>query len=370
MLSSTPNIYWLLVGPRDVASSRIHGYRIHEYLRRQGWTSELIVTPLHWLEDTPLAPDEIKKSRVFRNGDVVVLQKLCGPKTVSVLQALRDENVSTVFIDSDYPLKLSEAKLATVTVCPSESLAEGYRQEGIANVMVIPDTYEAISPPVIRERGGRKLRCVWFGEMDPIKAIEVRSLRKLLAEHLPDIELLVISNHSADVQWETEKSWDVIKKCDVAVITGSDYFWMRAKSANRVTQAMALGLPVVAYPLPSYQAVIHHGRNGMLCRSNEEWICALSTMRSADFRERIARTGYRYARRYFSLERVGEQWTEMFRRLGAGRSGPDSFILASLSRLRLRHLRVRACRGMAATFKPMLRLHRSYKVLQWKEWIF
>lgn len=369
-LPPTPQIYWLLVGTRDNPSSRMHGYRIHEYLRKHGWRSELVVTPLHTLKDSPLSPEDISRSRVFRSGDVVVFQSMWGRTAVSALKRLRDEHVNTVFTDCDYPLKLSEAQLATVTVCPSEYLAAAYRQEGIASVVVIPDAYEASFSPTVRRSNGQKLRCVWFGMMDPIKEIEVRSLQKLLATHLPDLELIVVSNHElADVKWDTDKSWDVIKDCDVAVITSSDYFWMKAKSANRVTQAMALGLPVIAYPVPAYQSVIRHGRNGMLCKATEEWICALSTMRTARIRERIARMGYRYSRRYFSLEKIGEQWAEMFSRLGRTRPAPQSLMDNTLSYLRLRRLRARASKGMAASFNPMIRLRKSYRALAWKLWI-
>lgn len=370
MSTATPSIYWLLVGPRDVASSRIHGYRIHEYLRTHGWKSELVVTPLHWLKDTPLSPAEIRKSGVFRNGDVVVFQKLRGPITVSVLQMLRDEGVSTVVIDSDYPLKLREAQCATITVCPSDYLAQAYREEGIPNVVVIPDGYEVICAPNKRSSSNQKLRCVWFGSMDAFKEIEVRWLRKLISDHFPDFELLVISDYpEADVKWDTARSWDLIKDCDVVVITGSDYFWMQAKSANRITQAMALGLPVVAYPLPAYQRVIRHGRNGILSRTTEDWINALAGMRNPDLRKRIARTGYRYARRYFGPESIGQQWTTIFSRIGTPRPASQSLLHAALSDLRLRRLRSWAFRGMAASFAPMIQLRRSYRVQGLKAWI-
>jgi hypothetical protein len=385
MPPKTPQIYWLLVGPPDVASARNHGYRLHEYLRNHGWASKLVVTPLHWLRDTPLSPANVRKSQVFHAGDIVVFQKISGPTTVSVLKMLKDEGINTVFIDCDYPLKRSEAELATVTVCPSEYLAEAYRQEGISNVIVIPDTYEATFPPHPQPKNNRKLRCVWFGYMDPIREIELQSLRKLFSKHFSDMELVVVAgqqnrlrvtvdnNQTAEIQWDTDKAWDYIKDCDVAVITGSDYFWMQAKSSNRITQAMALGLPVIAYPIPSYEAIIHHGRNGMLSKTSEDWIDALAAMRNPSLRERIARTGYRYARRYFSLERIGEQWTAMFSRIGTPRHTPENFLDKILSDLRLRRLRAWASRGMAgsiaASLKPTLRLQRSYRIQRFREWI-
>jgi glycosyltransferase involved in cell wall biosynthesis len=380
-----PQIYWLLVGPRDVASSRNHGYRVHEYLRNHGWTSKLVITPLHWLRDMPLSPAYVRRSQVFHTGDIVVFQKISGPTTVSVLRMLKDEGINTVFIDCDYPLKLSEAELATVTVCPSEYLAEAYRREGISSVIVIPDTYEATSPPNPRPQNDRKLRCVWFGYIDPIREIELQSLRKLLSKHFSDMELVVVAgqqnrlrvwvgnNQTAEIKWDTDKSWDFIKDCDMAVITGSDYFWMQAKSSNRIVQAMALGLPVIAYPIPSYEAVIHHGRNGMLSKTAEDWIDALAAMRNPSIREQIAWTGYRYARRYFSLERIGEQWTAMFTRIGTVRPTPENFLDKILSDLRFRRLRAWASRGMAgsiaASIEPTLRLQRSYRIQRFKEWI-
>jgi hypothetical protein len=366
---SNPSVRWLLVGPRDLPSSRNHGYRIHQYLKDRGWESQLVVTPLHQLDDTPLLPRDITQSRCFQNGDIVVFQKLYGPTTVAVLQSLKRLEVSTVFIDCDYPLKMAEAQLATVTVCPSDSLAAAYRKEGVSNVVVIPESWEANCPPRRVTKNNTKLRCVWFGMSDPLKEIELRSLRQLQAEQLPEFKLIVVSDHqSADVQWNGDDSWDVIRQCDIAVITGNDYFWTQAKSANRVIQAMALGLPVVAYPLPAYRAVVRHGRNGMLAKEAHEWICALSAMQDPDLRARVAAAGYRYARRYFCLDRIGEQWCALFKQLGTAPVSRSS-IREVVTELRLRRLRSRAFRRMAASLEPQLGLYRSYKVLAWKKWI-
>jgi glycosyltransferase involved in cell wall biosynthesis len=62
--------------------------------------------------------------------------------------------------------------------------------------------------------------------------------------------------------------------------------WM-VKSENRLTLKMSVGLPVVASPIPSYEAVVQQGRNGFLARSEAEWWQHLEALRDPALRRRI-----------------------------------------------------------------------------------
>ena len=303
-------IHWLLSGPREQASSRLHGFLIHEWLQRSGWESRIVFSPSEWIEDIPDYLQEVVL-RTVRPGDLVVLQKLHGPRTSTLMSCLRAEAVAIVFVDCDLPLKLTEAKLASLVICSSETLAELYRCNCGQRVVALREMFEISRPPVIRRNG--LLRVVWFGCMDMFKAAQVKAFRSLLSRNVPDCQLVVVSfGKLADRPWNLPGSWDTIASCDIAVITGSDSKWSSYKSANRVIQAMALGLPVLAYPLPSYRAVIKHNRNGLLCTTEVDWIRGLNTLRDPDERFTLATNGYRYACRYFSPEVVGEEWRQEF----------------------------------------------------------
>jgi len=318
-------VYWLLTGPRQISSARIHGYRIHDYLRRRGWASEILYRPRRWQWDAPLTGSDLLECSVFQPGDVAVCQKLQGPRMVSALTALRSLQVKTVYLDCDWPVKLEEARLASEVACSSRYLAEEYARRGIAAVSWIPDAYEW-EMERRRDHPASRLRGVWFGNSSRKRVAEVEELRQLIEGTRPGWTLMTVSGYAtADVRWELRTAPRMIAGCDFAVIPGSEEAGGLAKSANRAIQAMALSLPVLAYPIPAYREVIRHGRNGFLCRTTEEWQSALRAIADLGTRRRVARCGYRYARRYFSMDRVGREWESLLGRLtGASRGAANS----------------------------------------------
>src|SRR5258708_20663 len=160
-------IYWILIGPREAAGSRIHGYRIHDFLLGRGRLSEILFEPLHWLPDPPLTGLDVTKLPVFRRGDVVIFQKVSGPATRSLLNHLKSLGVATVYVDCDLPLKIQEARLASMTICSSEYLASQYLEQGGATASCIPDAYELGISPRKRLGSRRSLRCVWVANTSP-----------------------------------------------------------------------------------------------------------------------------------------------------------------------------------------------------------
>jgi hypothetical protein len=61
----------------------------------------------------------------------------------------------------------------------------------------------------------------------------------------------------------------------------------RLKSENRLTLMMALALPVIATPIPSYEAVIEHGVNGFLARTRGDWTRRFNELRDPALREEM-----------------------------------------------------------------------------------
>jgi hypothetical protein len=307
-------ICWLLAGPRDLASSRIHGYRIHEYLLRRGWQSGILFSPPEWVLDAPFSAAAFLERGAFRPGDAVVCQKLRGVNTRSILEGLRELGAAAIYVDCDLPLKIDEARLATITVCSSRYLAEQYLDRGVAEVQYIPDAYEWHAPPKDRGMEG-PLRCVWFGNTGRGKWSQVENLRRPLTAAGRGWSVLTISAcPGADIKWDLHTAWKLIAACDVAVLPGSEEVSGWAKSSNRAIQAMALGLPVAAYPIPSYREAIRPGRNGFLCKTDGEWVAALRQLEDPVTRRRMSRTAYRYATRFFSIDRIGARWESLFAR--------------------------------------------------------
>jgi glycosyltransferase involved in cell wall biosynthesis len=94
-------------------------------------------------------------------------------------------------------------------------------------------------------------------------------------------------------QWNPLSVYDTLVAADIGIIPidsnesdSADAAW-RVKSENRLTMMMAIGLPVIAYPIPSYEALIVTGRNGFLAKSKREWSEYLRILRDPVSRKTI-----------------------------------------------------------------------------------
>lgn len=82
----------------------------------------------------------------------------------------------------------------------------------------------------------------------------------------------------------------------------------RCKSALRVTESWALGLPVIASDVTPFCDVIEHGVTGMLCRSAEDWTKALTELEhDGAMRMELARNG-RLKARGLVITKHAQEW--------------------------------------------------------------
>ena len=94
-----------------------------------------------------------------------------------------------------------------------------------------------------------KVYCVSYGG-NSVFAEELRPIIDQLG-----MKLITVNEwDNADVKWNKDTWLDELKKADI-VICRSDWARQPAKSQNRLTQALALGKPVVCSPLDAYKAV-------------------------------------------------------------------------------------------------------------------
>ncbi len=306
-----PRVFWLLYGDKTTGSSRLHGYHLNNYLRGRGWNSQILLEPLAPTLQIPLSVKEVRDVGLLCRGDIVIVQKLSDNNAISLLEWLAGNGVKTIYLDSDMPLKRREASFALWTVCVSAFQAQEYKRAGINHVVYIPDAIESVKPPKPLQPSTTRLRCVWFGSWTPEKARDIEYFQNLLNTNgFDDIDLIVISDHpDATIQWDLTTVYEHLHQCDFAVIPLQhiDEF-AKAKSSNRAVQAMALGLPVLATPIPAYEEVIQSGWNGFLCRNDTEWLEALNQMRDPSLRHEIAQNSFSFSQEFFTIESIGALW--------------------------------------------------------------
>ena len=80
-----------------------------------------------------------------------------------------------------------------------------------------------------------------------------------------------------------------------------------AHSFTKVAYPLAVGLPAVANPVPSYI-----GTPVILCRNDKEWMETLTKLiTDAEERKRIGKQGREYVKENFSLQKIGEEYRKL-----------------------------------------------------------
>ena len=139
-------IFWILCGDRKLASSRLEGYLIHEHLKKLGYDSNLFMPPSFPIRDFPLKGSELDWCCHLLKDGIVIFQKLMGTNTIELIQKLRRQGATTIYIEPD----LREANIAPGhcdhIVFPSKKLQEIYKKKG-HSTFFIPDPIECLIRP-------------------------------------------------------------------------------------------------------------------------------------------------------------------------------------------------------------------------------
>ncbi|RYX81792.1 glycosyltransferase [bacterium] len=318
-----PRVFWLLSGDETIASSRIQGYLIHQHLLERGVDSRLLLAPPFWLKELPWKSSEEIALTELCGTDIVVLQKLRGEAAQSLARALRKSGSITVYIDCDYRPENKVAFECDVVVCPSETLANFYRENGASEVMCVCDPAEFWSEPeeiskrYTNNSSQDKLKLCWVGNKTNWLTLE--PLQALLREpEFADFQLVTVSNHpDADVVWSLETVRQVLDECDIGVVPTVGGFKQAVKSSNRIVQCMAIGLPVIAGRIPSYEETMRHGETGLFADTPEEWRDALRILRDSNKRRELSTNAYKEVRQKFSLDSIVTDWLRVFEDLDA-----------------------------------------------------
>lgn len=263
--------------------------------------------------------------------DIAYFQKVRGPSAVAEAVACHSMGIRTVFGVCDLiENEMAEATDATIAI--STFLRRQYAPELQAKVHVVHD---GIENPEFRKHAGvpgkAKLRnqricaaLVTSSQLfeipilgKPPGFLEVSVIgnyppRPEFARHWKEVywkastlpkwrERLALVRHQflprfRTINWNPDTVYQQTAACDIAIIpvdTRDDpvgnakvSMW-QVKSENRLTLAMALGMAVVASPVPSYLEVVEQGVNGYLATTRTEWLECLELLQNPENRRRI-----------------------------------------------------------------------------------
>lgn len=302
-------IYWVLQGGTNIASSRIHGFNIHNTFLKEGIKSK-IAYPKKKTGKGKLLISLIKLFFHSKTNDAIIIQKLNIKLLKIILYLIKFKKVRIFFLDSDLPIKLDMAKLADQIIVPSIYLENKYIESQInKNVSYIPDSPEKYISPK-RYKNYYKT-AVWFGKGSDRKWEGYLRIKNYIEKNSLWKVFSISDRPDADFQW-TNKAFEHIHKFDAVVIPvfNENDEVLSAKSANRLLQSQALGVPVLAGQMLEYEKFIKDGINGFLCKKEFDWLTSLKVLENDARWQAIANNGYSSAMQ-LSLKKMIKKWQKV-----------------------------------------------------------
>ncbi len=303
-----------------IPSTRIAVLNMLPFLESAGWKTSIIFEP----EEANEAPNlsGVLERVVSENCNVVILQKVSGQSAVALVKGLSEFGIRSIFVICDR-VDVKMASVADATVVISDYLKSLYPPELQSRIYVVHDGIE--NPECFKTD--------WGCHNDPLRSVLVTShdldslpiidfppkwmrvcivgryqfgwqrLREIYwklrekchSDRLSYARFLMNRNITC-VPWSPDTVWREMISADIGVIPilnsadvesgGLPPDWKR-KSENRLTMKMSAGLPVVATPIPSYEAVINHGQNGLFASSAADWFRCLEKLRDPGLRREM-----------------------------------------------------------------------------------
>jgi len=332
----------VLAGPLDppLPSTRVALLNVLPLLHAHGFSSDVLHAPARAREAPVLS---LRASDIRAKGiHTVIFQKVYGPSAVTLAQELEAVGVRTVFMICDRVVP-EMAAATSATVCVTQYLAGLYPAELSHKIHVVHDGVERPEVQKARWRSDRG------SALHPLRAVLVTSSRldelPVLGSPPPWLQVHVVGHYpprgdwvgrarSAWQHWQlhperrrqqlcmaaqprirvhawgSDSVYQHLMHADIGIIPVECHppldshpppAWS-VKSENRLTLKMAVGLPVVATPIPAYEPLLRNEAAGILAESGAQWLAALQKLRDPGLRIQMGNTARSAVLEEFSVQ--------------------------------------------------------------------
>lgn len=207
---------------------------------------------------------------------------------------------------------------SAMTTVGNEFLAE-YARRFSDNVRLLPTTIDTEKyQPSFRRKKRSLVRVGWSGSrttsahLDFIRPVLVRALRDFPIElyvigdpdyRLPESDRVVIR------PWDERAEVEEISSFDIGIMPLPDDDWSRGKCGLKALQYMALEVPPIVSPVGVNDAIVSHGVNGLVAKTGEEWLEAISALvEDESYRRRLGMAARETVQERYS----GQLWAPVF----------------------------------------------------------
>jgi glycosyltransferase involved in cell wall biosynthesis len=161
----------------------------------------------------------------------------------------------------------------------------------------------------------------WTGSHTTLKYLELvrEPLQKMLNKH--DLTLIIICNHKPQwkltgmefIPWDKTKEWQDLSRIQIGLMPLPEDPWTLGKGGFKILEYFALGIPALASPVGINRQLIEHGKNGFLCKANNDWIKYLEILiQDPALRTRMGSSGKKLVEDSFSLRSNRANFLRLF----------------------------------------------------------
>jgi glycosyltransferase involved in cell wall biosynthesis len=171
--------------------------------------------------------------------------------------------------------------------------------------------------PVYRYSNDQKVTIGWTGTFSSRPYLDLlRPVFQKLAKRI-DFKLRVIGNFDYElpgvelevVRWTREREVADLQEIDIGVYPLPLDDWVFGKSGLKAIQYMAFGIPPVATDVGTSPMLIRDDENGLLVKSDDEWLDALERLvHDPELRRRLGETARKDAVANYSTRAVAAQY--------------------------------------------------------------
>jgi len=323
-----------------IPSTRIAVLNMFPLLREAGFAPHIVFEPEQGSQ-TPNV-DGLLPELVAQRYDVIVFQKVHGASVEALAHGLREAGIKTVFALCDV-VDVPMAQATDMTVIVTDYLKSLYPAALQHKIRVVHDGIE--HPEVIKQDWGSHRGSA----AAPLRAVLVTSAEMLRLPVLPALppwlEVTIVGRYAASplarlrsarwtyqqlprhqrlpllrflfnrrircVPWHPERVYDAMREADIGIIPiermpvhapGTPAPDWKVKSENRLTMKMAIGLPVIATPIPSYEPAVQQGVNAYLAETPADWLACLKSLRDPAARAAMGQAARESALRRYSMQ--------------------------------------------------------------------
>lgn len=208
----------------------------------------------------------------------------------------------TYFLNFDDPVWEKYAKIPTLrnkydtlvshaagVIVANDLLAERFGKLN-ANIIKVPTAVDLERYVAASEKVGKfeKFTLVWIGNPATFPYLQAFAPTLEKMAKVCDFELLLIGKGSWElpgipcrsVDWSEEKEAELLTCSHVGLMPLPDESFAKGKSAYKLIQYAASGIPALGSPVGENNKILRHGETGFLCGKPEEWCGALQQLNS------------------------------------------------------------------------------------------